>query len=566
MTKTGGSSDTLERIVDAGKSISRYRILDRIAEGGMGEVYRAKMETLGGAEKVVALKVVRQDLAENDEFASLFIDEARLAMGLSHVNIVQSFDAGRIDTQLFLAMEYVAGFHLGDLLQASERRFGQPIPHRYLIYIAVEVLKGLDYAHRRVDSNDRSLGIVHRDVSPGNILISLEGEVKVADFGIAKSALRSRKTTAGRVKGKLPYIAPEQLRESGVDRRTDLYSLAAVMYEVLTDRWLVDPNDTARAIQDILEGRFERPRSINPHIPEALEAIVVRALSTEPGGRYPTAAAMRQALERYALSEGYLLSSTDLADFLTDICSGTGEWKAVQSLRSTEASQQISSPAAKEGPFNALLGAQLRRLDTADTYSVFTTDEVSGAVDPAARASTAASLPIRRGRRLGWALVLVGLVAAVAVFGLRAAKESQTVVKALPDAHEEEVPNEAPKTATAPLEEIRTPVESLATAPEAAQKHQKHRPKAKRHTESTASKTRAKPSEPAFVSVNSDPWSYVLIDGKRIQATPVRSHRITPGRHEVILRNPAAGLERRFEIDVKPGESKRLSVDLRGNP
>ena len=127
-------------MVDRGSIISRYRIIDRIAEGGMGEVYRAKMETLGGAEKVIALKVVRKDLAENEEFASLFIDEARLAMGLSHVNIVQSFDAGKIDDQLFLAMEYVAGFHLGDLLQACVQRFKQPLPHKHLIYIAVEAL------------------------------------------------------------------------------------------------------------------------------------------------------------------------------------------------------------------------------------------------------------------------------------------------------------------------------------------------------------------------------------------------------------------------------------------
>ena len=552
--------------MDRGKIISRYRILDRIADGGMGEVYRAKMETLGGAEKVVALKVVRKDLAENDEFASLFIDEARLAMGLSHANIVQSFDAGRIDNQLFLAMEYVAGFHLGDLLQASERHLGQPIPQRHLIYIAVEVLKGLDYAHRRVDTDDRSLGIVHRDVSPGNILISFEGEVKVADFGIAKSALRSRRTTAGRVKGKLPYIAPEQLRESGVDRRTDLYSLGAVMYEALTRRWLVDPNDTERAIQDVLQGRFSRPREINAEIPEALEAIVLRTLRTEPGGRYPTAPAMRQELEQYAMSEGYLLSSADLADFLSEICSGTDEWKAVGMLRSTEPPRlHPSAPAGKDaGPFNDLLGAQLRKLDTADTYSVFTTDEVSGAFEAAVSGASTGNLPIRSGRRLGWVLVLVTLAAAAAVFGLRRTEQPPSEASAIIEVQEPEPPTEAPeteKTATAPLEEVTAPIEPIRPpAPEEVPSRPK---KTKRRA---AAKAIPAPVEPAFVSVNSDPWSYVVIDGERIRTTPLRSHRVTPGRHQVILRNPEAGLERRFEIEVKPGESKRLSVDLRGNP
>ncbi len=551
--------------MDRGKTISRYRILDRIAEGGMGEVYRAKMETLGGAEKVVALKVVRKDLAENDEFASLFIDEARLAMGLSHANIVQSFDAGRIDNQLFLAMEYVAGFHLGDLLHASEGRFGQPIPHRHLIYIAVEALKGLDYAHRRVDTEDRSLGIVHRDVSPGNILVSFEGEVKVADFGIAKSALRSRRTTAGRVKGKLPYIAPEQLRESGVDRRTDLYSLGSVMYEALTGRWLVDPNDTERAIQDVLQGRFARPREINPDIPKALEVIVLRALRTEPEGRYPTAPAMRQELEKYALSEGYLPSSTDLADFLAEICGGSDEWKAMGMPRSTEPPRSDpSSPGDDAGPFNDLLGAQLRKLDTADTYSVFTTDQVAGAFEPAALGPATGNLPIRRGRRMGWVLALVVLGAAVAVFARRSAEEpasEASAITAAPEAEPSTKPSEteASKTATAPLEEVTAPIE-VEDAPEDASKTRR---KTKRRAPTKVARA---PAEPAFVSVNSDPWSYVVIDGKRIKATPLRSHRITPGRHQVVLRNPEAGVERRFEIDVKPGESKRLSVDLRGKP
>lgn len=547
----------------------------------MGEVYRAKMETLGGAEKVVALKVVRKDLAENDEFASLFIHEARLAMGLSHANIVQSFDAGRIDNQLFLAMEYVSGFHLGDLLQASEHHLGQPIPQRHLIYIAVEALKGLDYAHRRVDTDDRSLGIVHRDVSPGNILISREGEVKVADFGIAKSALRSRRTTAGRVKGKLPYIAPEQLRESGVDRRTDLYSLGAVMYEALTGHWLVDPNDTEQAIQDVLQGRFATPREINAEIPEALEAIVLRALNTEPGGRYPTAPAMRQELEQYALTDGYLLSSADLADFLAEVSSGTDEGQAAVRPRSIEPPHRAKSPADDARPFNDLLGAQLRKVDTADRYSVFTTDEVSGALEPAALGPPTGDLPIRRGRRLGWALALIALVAAVAVFGSGRSEEPLSGVSATTEGagvsattEEQNPPTEAPKTATAPLDDLIATVEDAAMPAEpiepasasiepVAEETPKARKKPRRRVE-----TKAMPAatESAFVSVNSDPWSYVVIDGKRIRATPLRSHRVTPGRHQIVLRNPDAGLERRFEIEVKPGESKRLSIDLRGNP
>ncbi len=531
----------------------------------MGEVYLAKMETLGGAEKVVALKLVRRDLAENEEFASLFIDEARLAMGLSHANIVQSFDAGRIDKQLFLAMEYVAGLHLGDLMHLCEQRLGQPLPHRHLIYIAVEALKGLDYAHRRVDSQDRSLGVVHRDVSPGNILLSREGEVKVADFGIAKSALRSRQTTAGRVKGKLPYIAPEQLRQAGADRRTDIYSLGAVMYEALTNRWLVDPNDTERAIQDILDGRFIRPRDTHPEIPEALEAIVLRALSTDPESRYSSAPAMRQELERFALAQGYLLSSADLADFVDELSVSARPSHAPQStdLGLPPAVQPEPAANVEAAPFNALLGAELRKLDTADPYSVFTTDEVAVLAEPQPPEPTTMSLPLRRRRRWLWVLALLGAAALIAVVELRGEGEPTASV---------DVP-ERPNVATLPLSS--EPIAAQTQEPDQAsfedagpdlRQEPKIRPRARARRAARRPAPPAAPLEPAFVSINSDPWSYVVIDGKRIQTTPVRGYRIAPGRHEIVLRNPEARLERRFEIEVQSGESKRLSVDLRGNP
>ena len=539
----------------------------------MGEVYLAKMETLGGAEKVVALKLVRRDLAENEEFASLFIDEARLAIGLSHANIVQSFDAGRIDNQLFLAMEHVAGLHFGDLMHLCEQRLGQPLPHRHLVYIAVEALKGLDYAHRRVDSQHRSLGVVHRDGSPGNIRLSREGEVKVADFGIAKSALRSRQTTAGRVKGKLPYIAPEQLRQAGVDRRTDIYSLGAVMYEALTNRWLVDANDTERAIQDILDGRFVRPRDTHEQIPEELEAIVLRALRTDPDFRYPSAPAMRQELERFALSRGYLLSSADLADFMEELRVSGRSGKARQSTEVGLAPASPSDPAAQvdPAPFNALLGAELRKLDTADPYSVFTTDEVGTLAAAPKPETTTVNLPLRRRSRSIWVLALLGAAVSIALVSMRSGGDPA------PDASVLEPPNAAtlplapqpvappiaePTPSAADDPEMETEIETQSDPRVAAEPRRRPGRRAKARSQ----RKEAAALEPAFVSINSDPWSYVVIDGKRVQTTPVRGYRVAPGRHEVILRNPDAGLERRFQIDVQPGESKRLSVDLRGTP
>ena len=248
------------------------------------------------------------------------------------------------------------------------------------------------------------------------------------------------------MKGKLPYIAPEQLRESGVDRRTDIYSLGAVMYEALTDRWLVDANDSEAAIRDILEGRFARPRDLNPEIPEPLEAIVLRALSLDPSARYPTAPAMRQELERYALSKGYLLSSTDLADFLEAMCSGSEEWRAAGILRSTEPAAHSSSVPVEGAlaPFNALLGAELRKIDTSDAYSVFTTGEVSGILGASAGTSSVAAPPERK-RRLGGFLAAAALLVLL-VFVLWPTEQVETVAPT-PD-----VPAPAPiaQVATAP--------------------------------------------------------------------------------------------------------------------
>src|SRR5688572_21477609 len=187
-------------------NIGRYRVLERIAAGGMGEVYRA-CTGIGGAEKQVALKLVRADVAADPGIAGMFVEEAKVALALSHTNVVQAFEVGRSEDRYFLAMEHVDGIDLGALIRLCRDRLGQPIPHRHAIYVAIEALKGLDYAHRCRDTEGRPLRLVHRDISPGNILLSREGEVKIADFGIAKTTLRATGSMAGSFKGKLLYMA-----------------------------------------------------------------------------------------------------------------------------------------------------------------------------------------------------------------------------------------------------------------------------------------------------------------------------------------------------------------------
>ena len=298
-------------------TVGRYRIVERIGAGGMGEIYLAHVEALGGVEKWVVLKVMRPGALASGELQHLFLSEMKVAMLLSHANVVQAFDVGLVEDRYYLAMEYVDGADLARLIARARER-GQPIPQAHAILIAVEALKGLDYAHRRQGAEGRPLGIVHRDISPGNILVSYEGEVKVADFGIAKSALRTHNTEAGLVRGKVPYMAPEQLAGDVVDCRADIYGVGTVLYEMLTGQRVYPgvAGHLGELVTAITTGRFARPSDLIAGLPSELEAVVLRSLSVDPGARYPSAAAMRRELETLALAKGYMLSSASLADLV----------------------------------------------------------------------------------------------------------------------------------------------------------------------------------------------------------------------------------------------------------
>ena len=575
----------------------------------MGEVYRARMETIDGVEKLVALKLVRPHLASNQEFARLFMDEAKIAMSLSHANVVHSFDVGRIDDRLFLAMEFVEGVTVHALMRHCTEHLGTAIPSRFVVYVAVEVLKGLSYAHRRKGKKGSVVAIVHRDISPSNILISREGEVKVADFGIAKSALRSSHTVTGRVKGKLPYISPEQLRQTGVDPRTDVYALGAVMYEMLADRWMVDPSSPTEAMDQILSGKHEPLMSVAPTLDPALCDIVMRAVSVDPDDRFPNAAAMRDALERHALDSRYLLSSSDLANLLDEVHAASVPTRSTLDPPVTSVVPgATSTPPVNGMPFNALLGAELRRLDTADAFSVYTTGfSVDGAVARTADVVPEApnrveepyrgdNLPSEEGyaettddtqrlqraarTRYVWPLLLLMGVAvgwraflatgpetsreqAMAHESASATENESRTERATVSAAKTEVVAE-PEPATATTEDLQSAAADAAGAdvqqvePDMAQ--QETRPPVPRKTRRAVS-ARAL-VEPGFLSINSQPWSYVSVDGKRLKATPVVRHELAPGRHLIRLRNPDAGLERTVVVQVKSGQTNRLRIDL----
>ncbi len=277
----------------------KYELLDRIAAGGMAEIFKARYEPAKGVTKQVVIKRILPHYAENKSFIGMFTNEAKIVMGLSHGNIAQVFDFGAIDGDYFLAMEFVDGHPLSKVVKRA-RTMGMPVlPPEFAAFITAEMLKGLHYAHARLDEEGRPLKIVHRDVSPQNVLISYEGQVKLVDFGIAKARNAGpEETAANAVKGKYAYFAPEQARAKELDARTDVFASGIVLYELLTGQ-LPFQGRMMDVMARIVRGQFQKPRELNPRIPPELERIVLKAMALEKNDRYQTAEAFQQDLNRF---------------------------------------------------------------------------------------------------------------------------------------------------------------------------------------------------------------------------------------------------------------------------
>ncbi len=294
----------------------KYQLLERLARGGMAEVFKAKSHGVEGFEKILVIKRILDELGENPRFVDMFINEAKIAVTLSHANIVQVFDLGRANGSFFIAMEYVAGFDLATILK-TVRDTDATLPPELAVFIVSEVAKGLDYAHRRRDASSKPLHIVHRDVSPQNVLLSFEGEVKLTDFGIAKARTTvDERTEAGILKGKHAYMAPEQANGDEVDARTDLFSLGTVLYEALSGRNPFLERSVYDTLSRVREVDIVPLRELASHVPEELCNIVTTAMSRDPGERHPDAGRLYEALIQFLYSSGRRVGARDLADYL----------------------------------------------------------------------------------------------------------------------------------------------------------------------------------------------------------------------------------------------------------
>ncbi|MET0287452.1 MAG: serine/threonine-protein kinase, partial [Polyangiales bacterium] len=295
-----------------------YTLLRRLAVGGMAEIYVAKTRGLGGFEKLTALKLVHAHLSADTQFVRMLIDEAKILVLLTHANIAQVFDLGNVEDRYFIAMEYVDGVDLQGLARAAER-LGKPLSVPLCCFVVAEMLTGLDYAHRKRDASGRPLGIVHRDISPQNVVVSRAGEVKLVDFGIAKTNLRAERTEVGVIKGKYGYMSPEQAWADPTDKRSDVFSTGVLLYELLTGSTLYSAKSVAELIAKVRRAEIPPPRSLRREIGEELSAIVMRALALEPSDRYQTALEMGDALREYLYKSGQAMSGARLGRDVVDM-------------------------------------------------------------------------------------------------------------------------------------------------------------------------------------------------------------------------------------------------------
>ncbi|HET9933228.1 MAG TPA: serine/threonine-protein kinase [Polyangiaceae bacterium] len=293
----------------AGKTIGRYRLLYPVAAGGMAQVWTAKPEG-GGLARTVAIKLVRPEYAADEEYSRMFIDEAMVASSIHHPNVCEIYELGRDGDLLFMVLEWVAGDSLSGLVQRGAEL--SPLPDHVAARIVADACAGLHAAHEAIGQDGQPLGIVHRDVSPPNILVSMHGHVKVSDFGIAKARhqLHSR-TRTGEIKGKFAYIPPEQILGRGVDRRADIYAMGCVLY--VASLGLRPFGGGASALGKIVQGKFRLPSELRADYPEELQAIVVKSLAADPNQRYQTAEEMRLALEQWMLTSSKLATPSDVA-------------------------------------------------------------------------------------------------------------------------------------------------------------------------------------------------------------------------------------------------------------
>jgi serine/threonine protein kinase len=503
--------------MESNERLGRYQLLRLVGTGGMGEVFLARQEGPAGFAKLVVVKRILRHLASDQSFVDMFLDEARMAAQLSHPNIVQIFELGHQEETYFIAMEYVHGRSVRNACTCLRQKKAA-WPPALAAWIASQALQGLQHAHGLRTEQGQPAGLVHRDVSPENLLVSFEGNVKLADFGVAKAMANATRT--GSLKGKIAYVAPEQIRGEPIDGRADLYSLAATLYELLTGQLPWRKRPQLSDLPSLLSEEPVPPRKRNARVPRELEEIVMTGLAKDRSHRFASAALMAGELDRFIRQSGLEASAAKVSGLLHEIYGA-------------EAQSNLPSPSAEvAGPVRATAGLN-------DGSALHTIISDSMVISPPA--------PPRLALGVG------GLIALALIGGVWrwASRRGQAPVP-------------APVSITAPAPP--PPVQAVAPPPPAQAEPAEEEPPAVDEPPGKPGPAplRDHPKRPALgrVRVRVNPWADVLLDGERLGTTPMPPADVPAGAHVITLRNKDLGVERRMKVRVRPGVETIVKADL----
>ncbi len=420
--------------------ISRYELLGRLGAGGMAEVFLARARGIEDFEKIVVLKRIRPDKAGDRHFVAMLRDEARVAAVLEHPNIVHTYDVGIDDTGIFISMEYLHGEDVKSILNRVAS-VGEVLPIPVALRIVSAAAAGLHYAHERTDSAGTPLRIVHRDVSPANLLVTTHGDVKLIDFGIAKAGSKKEQTAVGVLKGKVAYMSPEQVRAKPLDRRSDVFSLGILLYELTTMRRPFIAEDYVAVMHKICNEPHPAPSMVRPDYPPPLAAIVDRALAKDPDARYPTAFMMLEAIERVTRDYRLEVLPGALSRYLEHLFGPKPlPWLAAEETAATKPSPTRTGPipwdlsdaapapaAPRSGEDSLTITTRPRRVGTEVSESEAPMPTPVSAVTEVAQARSAGTL---RGAAIGFASALAAGVVGLWIWQAGVSEPEAAVVAA----------------------------------------------------------------------------------------------------------------------------------------
>jgi eukaryotic-like serine/threonine-protein kinase len=535
-------------------TFGRYELLEKLGEGGMAEVFKARLHGGAGIDKLLVLKRILPQVSSDPEFIRLFVNEAKIALPLTHGNITATFEFGDVEGQYFLAMEYIHGQDLATVLhRCSEAKVRMPV--EAALYIASEVAKGLNYAHSYISPTGGRIQVVHLDVSPQNVLISYDGAVKLTDFGIA--SLLRRPDADGKIRGKACYLAPEQAQGKDVDGRTDIFALGTVLYEALTGVRPFDAPEDLAAVAKVIKAEAPPPSQFRPGMPVNVEEVIMKALHREPHFRYERAADFQVAIAQLMFQIAPSYTAQDLAEWMREMFA----WEIVEQLPESQRAgmrDRLLFQFAQAKVAVDAEGKSYEELLKMGTVSIPAAGAGllsgppgqvrPGSAGPVVTPPTgflAKLSPLQRILLGGGGIVL--LVAAFALVPILKGGDSRPPVPTGVAATQPVEPDEfIDEEGWGEAEPATGPTGATGTA------------KSGTPTPAAPVKRRA-----GYLSCNSWPWSVVYLNKKRLPGnTPLSRVRVPEGTHRLKFVNPELGLSKEVPVTITAGAEKTVAVKL----